>query len=64
MLADRYFQERYEAGRRKGIEEGREKGREEVERAWLAWYERMRAAQAEGKPFDEPPPVGKGKGGG
>ena len=56
MLADRYFEERYEAGCRVGLEE--------VDRAWRAWYERMRAAQAEGKPFDEPPPVRNGKGGG
>ena len=46
-----YFQERYE------------RGRQDADRAWLAWYERMRAAQAEGKPFDEPPPVRNGKGG-
>ena len=23
---------------------------------WRAWYERMQAAQREGRPFDEPPP--------
>ena len=71
MLAERYFQERYERGRQKGLEEGIEKGLEEgiekgleeSDRAWRAWYERMRAAQAEGKPFDEPPPVQNGKGG-
>ena len=48
MLAERYFKERYERGR--------QKGREEEAKVWRAWYERMRAAQAEGKPFDEPPP--------
>ena len=71
MLAERYFQERYERGRQKGLEEGIEKGLEEgiekgleeSDRAWRAWYERMRAAQAEGKPFDEPPPVWNGKAG-
>ena len=55
MLAERYFKERYERGR--------QEGHEEADRAWRAWYERMRAAQAEGKPFDEPPPVWNGKGG-
>ena len=48
MLAEMYFKERYERGR--------QKGREEEAKVWRAWYERMRAAQAEGKPFDEPPP--------
>ena len=42
------------------IEEARREGRAEgsvkTNRAWRAWYERMQAAQREGRAFDEPPP--------
>ena len=46
--------------RRLGREEVREERRKEVRAAcdaeWNAWLERMLAAQAEGEPFEEPPP--------
>lgn len=32
------------------------KGAAKANRAWRAWYERMQAAQREGRPFVEPPP--------
>ena len=38
-------------------ERGLEEGREAKDREWRAWYERYQAAQREGCPFDEPPPV-------
>ncbi len=37
-------------------QEAAERIRQEVNQEWLAWYERMQAAQREGKPFAEPPP--------
>ena len=72
MLAERYFKERYERGRQvgreegheegrvEGREEGRVEGREEEAKVWRAWHDRMRAAQAAGQPFDEPPPSPNG----
>ena len=35
---------------------GREEGRDEVDRAWDEWLRKMREAERDGKPFDEPPP--------
>ena len=35
---------------------GRAEGRVKTNQTWRAWYERMRAAQREGRAFDEPPP--------
>ena len=34
-----------------------ERARQSESAQWLAWYQRMQAAQQEGRPFDEPPPV-------
>ena len=31
-------------------------GAEQVQREWVPWYERMQAAQREGRPFNELPP--------
>jgi hypothetical protein len=66
MFAEKYLQRRYREGRLKGREEGqvegRQKGRAEglalAHEAWDAWYQRLLAAQTEGRPFDEPPPNG------
>ena len=44
MLAERYLRKRYE------------KGKEEANAQWREWYNRKMEADAEGKPFDEPPP--------
>ncbi len=47
-----------------GIAEGRAegiaKGAAKSNQAWRAWYERMQAAQREGRPFDELPPDNPG----
>ena len=37
--------------------EAAERARQSESAQWLAWYQRMQAAQQEGRPFDEPPPV-------
>ena len=54
-------QEGIAAGRQEGIAAGRQEGivagRQERDREWLAWYERLQAAQRDGRPFTEPPPV-------
>ena len=39
------------------LEKGREEGMQEKDRQWLEWYERLQAAQRDGRPFNEPPPV-------
>ena len=41
---------------REGRQEGRREGRAARDAEWRAWYERMRAAQARGEEFTEPPP--------
>ena len=45
-----------EEGRTEGREEGRTEGRHEQQERWLQWLERQRQAEANGLPFDEPPP--------
>ncbi len=44
-------------GRQEGRREGRQEGRASRDAEWRAWYERMRAAQAQGEEFTEPPPL-------
>ncbi len=39
-----------------GLAEGLAEGEVKNYRKWQAWYERMQAAEREGRPFDEPPP--------
>ena len=51
MLAQR-LREREKRNQEERIEEARE----EVERQWRAWYERMQSAQEKGLPFTELPP--------
>ena len=36
--------------------EGRSEGQMEMHRAWAEWYRRLKEAERDGKPFDEPPP--------
>ena len=43
-------------GRAMGRAEGVAEGMARRDHAWRAWYERMQAAQRDGRPFDEPPP--------
>ena len=55
----------FELGREKGLaevraearEKGRIEGHMEIQREWMAWYERQQAAQRDGRPFNEPPPA-------
>ena len=55
MLA-RKLDERKARILREGRREGRQEGRLAERAEWDAWLERMRAAQAAGESFDEPPP--------
>ena len=43
-------------GEAEGVTLGVAQGRAKSHAEWRAWYERMQAAQQEGRPFDEPPP--------
>ena len=43
-------------GKAEGRAVGRAEGRVEIDQEWRAWYERMQAAQREGRAFSEPPP--------
>lgn len=47
---------REQQAREKGLAEGRAEGEAQTQAAWKAWNERRLAAEAEGEPFDEPPP--------
>ena len=38
------------------VEKFKERERGIERQKWVAWYERMQAAQREGRPFNEPPP--------
>ncbi len=53
-------QEGRQEGKQEGIEQGRKEGmaegRQEERQAWQAWYLRFLQAQANGQPFNEPPP--------
>ena len=53
---------RREAFREEGRVEGLAEGRDERQREWMAWYERLEEARREGKPFDEPPPFADANG--
>lgn len=52
------------AGRAAGRVEGRAEAEAEVNAAWKAWNERRLAAEANGEPFDEPPPGASANGDG
>ena len=45
-----------EEGRQEGLEEGRHEGQQAERQKWEAWYRRFLEAQANGQPFNEPPP--------
>ena len=57
IFAERYRQRRFREGREEGREEGRQVGMEEAHQAWEAWNERRLQAEANGEPFNEPPPA-------
>ena len=60
VIVEYLIVDRYKRGKKVGIEEGKKAGIKEGkagERSrWQTWYERMQAAQREGRAFDEPPP--------
>jgi flagellar biosynthesis/type III secretory pathway protein FliH len=65
MVTKRYLEEKWlkpqrERLRREGLEEGRQKGRQEGRKqerqAWIDWNSRRQEAEAQGRPFNEPPP--------
>ena len=45
-----------ETGLAAGIEIGKTLGKATVQETWLGWLRRMREAERDGKPFNEPPP--------
>ena len=49
---ERGIEQGIEIGRAEGIEIGEARGMA----AWMAWYKKMKDAEARGEPFDEPPP--------
>lgn len=53
MLAEQFKKKRYEAG----LTEGEAKGHAARQKEWEAWNERRQEAEANGQPFDEPPPT-------
>ncbi len=58
VIVEYLIVDRYKRGKVDGLKQG-EKG----ERSrWQAWYDRMQAAQREGRPFDESPPGTEDKG--
>ena len=61
MVTKRYLEEKWlkpqrERLRREGLEEGRQEGRKQERQAWIDWNSRRLEAEAQGRPFNEPPP--------
>lgn len=52
MVLAEYLKRRYE----RAVERGIKIGRARVNAAGMAWYRRMKEAEARGETFDEPPP--------
>jgi hypothetical protein len=52
MLAERYLKRRHAEGKA----EGKIEGQEEERKLWVEWNNRRLKAEAEGEPFDDPPP--------
>ena len=49
--------ERMNQARAEGEARGEARGETRRDQEWRAWYERLQAAQREGRPFNEPPPA-------
>ena len=45
-----------EEGKKAGLEAGKKAGMHEQHERWMEWLDRRRQAEANGVPFDEPPP--------
>ena len=56
IITNRFTIPAIEKHRAEGREEGREEGQEQANQAWREWLRRREEAEAEGRPFDEPPP--------
>ncbi len=52
------LESRFERGRSEGVAQGVAQGAERERRAWTQWNSRRLEAEADGLPFDEPPPSG------
>jgi hypothetical protein len=46
--------------RAQGVEQGVKQGAKQERERWQAWYRRSQEAQADGQPFNEPPPAPDG----
>ena len=61
VLANRMLKKAQQRAREQGREEGREeglaKGAEATNNEWIAWNRRRLRTEANGQPFDEPPPA-------
>ena len=61
VLANRMLKKAQQRAREQGREEGRreaiEEGIEFANNRWIAWNHRRSHAEANGLPFDEPPPA-------
>ena len=53
---ERRREEGYAKAKAEGLAEGRAEGESRRQAEWVAWNERRIASEAEGEPFDEPPP--------
>ena len=51
-----WAREKIRAEMKQARDESEARGEARSHAEWRAWYERMQAAQREGRPFDEPPP--------
>ena len=49
--------ERMNQARAEGEALGETRGETRRDQEWRTWYERLQAAQREGRPFNEPPPA-------
>ena len=56
MVIARRFSERRDKAK---LEEGKQEGKQEERRAWVAWDERRKQAEAENSDFTEPSPAEK-----
>ena len=56
IITNRFTMPAIEKHRKQGREEGITEGMEKSNQAWREWLRRREEADAEGRPFDEPPP--------
>ena len=57
VLANRSIKRALSRGREEGLEEGRAEGEKAANNRWVTWNRRRQRAEANGDPFDEPPPA-------